>query len=348
MEKREFGTTAEGKQATLYTIKNENGMQVKVTDFGAALVSILVQDRNGMDVDVILGYDDVTGYQNGTCYFGATVGRNCNRIANARLTIDGETYTLEANDNENNLHSGSQGTSARLWELAEHTDSSLTLQIEDAHLQQGYPGNAKMQVTFTVTPDNALEITYQAKADQKTVFNMTNHAYFNLNGAGSGSILYQNLQLAASAFTPTDAKSIPSGEIRPVEDTPFDFREAKTIGRDIAQEDEQLLFGKGYDHNYVLDKTHSGVEKIATACSRDSGIRMDVSTDCPGIQFYTGNFVDGELGKEGHVYEKRDAFCLETQYFPNSVNEPGFATPFTNAGELYESRTIYAFSVENA
>jgi aldose 1-epimerase len=348
MEKRAFGTTAEGQEATLYTISNEKGMQVKITDFGATLVSILVRDKDEMTRDVILGYEDVAGYQNGTCYFGATVGRNCNRIANAHIVIDGEDYTLEANDNENNLHSGSQSTAVRFWNLVAHTTNQLTLEIEDTHLQQGYPGNAQIQVTFTVTPDNALEITYHAKADRKTIFNFTNHAYFNLNGAGSGSVRNQLLQLQASAFTPTDVKAIPSGEIRQVAGTPFDFREAKPIGRDIGQDDEQLRFGCGYDHNYALDKKQDGVEKIGSAYSPESGIRMDISTDCPGVQLYTANFVDGEQGKDGHVYEKYDAFCLETQYFPNSINEPNFATPLTEAGETYESTTIYAFSVENA
>jgi aldose 1-epimerase len=346
MEKREFGRTAEGQEASLYTIKNHNGMQVAITDFGASLVSLWVPDKNGRQVDVILGYDDVSGYQKGTCYFGATVGRNCNRIANARLSIDGTEYTLEANDNENNLHSGSQSTAERLWTVKEHEVSQLTLEIEDDDLQQGFPGKAKIQVTFTVTPENALEISYSADSDKKTVFNMTNHAYFNLNGAGSGSILYHTLQIHASAYTPTDEKSIPTGEIRPVDGTAFDFTEPKTIGQDIGQDDEQLKFAGGYDHNFVLDRQQAGIEQVATVYSEPSGIRMDVSTDCPGIQFYSANYVNEELGKEGHVYEKRDAICLETQYFPNSVNEPKFATPVTEAGETYQSKTIYTFSVE--
>jgi aldose 1-epimerase len=348
MEKRNFGRTAEGTEATLYTIKNERGMELKVTDFGASLVSLIVKDKNGADLDVILGYEDVTGYEEHTDYFGAAVGRNCNRISNARIAIDGVEYPLEANDNENNLHSGSNGTARRFWEVAEHTGSSITFRIEDAHLQQGYPGNATMQVTYTLTADNALEIAYQAKADQKTVFNFTNHAYFNLNGADSGSILDHTLQIQASAFTPTDAKAIPTGEIRPVEGTPFDFREAKPIGRDIAQSDEQLTFGSGYDHNFVLDRTKDGIEKIATAYSAKSGIRMDVSTDCIGIQLYSANFIAGQKGKGGHIYANRDAFCLETQYFPNAINEPNFSTPLTEAGETYTSKTIYTFSVENA
>jgi aldose 1-epimerase len=230
--------------------------------------------------------------------------------------------------------------------VTEHAISHLTLEIEDGDLQQGFPGNAKMQVTFTVTPENELEISYHASADKKTVFNMTNHAYFNLNGAGSGSILYHTLQIHASAFTPTDAKSIPSGEIRPVDGTPFDFTEPKTIGQDIRKDDEQLRLAGGYDHNFVLDRQQAGIEHIATVYSEPSGIRMDVSTDCPGLQFYSANYVNEELGKEGHVYEKRDGICLETQYFPNSVNEPGFATPLTDVGEIYESKTIYAYSVE--
>jgi aldose 1-epimerase len=347
MEKREFGTTANGKNASLYTLRNANGMQVAVTDYGATLVSILVENKNGKTVDVLLGYDDVTGYENGTYYFGATVGRSCNRIAGARFSIDGQEYKLEANDNQNSLHSGSQSTAMRLWEVTEHTRNRLTMQIEDADLQQGFPGNARIQVTFALTPDNALAITYSARADKKTVFNLTNHAYFNLNGAGGGSIREHVLQLQASAFTPTDAQSIPTGEIRPVEGTPFDFREGKAIGRDIEMADEQLTFGSGYDHNFALDKEAGTFDKFASVYSERSGIRMDVSTDCPGVQLYTGNFIDGALGKGGNVYEKRDGLCLETQYFPNSINEPNFATPLTDVGETYESHTVYAFFVED-
>lgn len=286
MKQTTFGKTAEGTEASLYTICNSKGMRAMVTNFGATLVSVFVKNRNGEDTDVILGYDDVADYQKNTCYFGAVVGRNCNRIANAKFTINGVEYQLEANDNENSLHSGSNGTSERFWNVISCTDQMITLQIEDADLQQGYPGNAVIQVTYEVTEDNGLAITYHAKADKDTVFNFTNHAYINLNGHASGSVLDQTLQIKASHFTPVkDGKAIPTGELADVEGTPFDFRIAKPIGRDINAENDQLKYGSGYDHNFALDHTGNGVEKVATAYAPESGIQMEVYTDCPGMQF---------------------------------------------------------------
>lgn len=346
MEQKSFGKLADGQEAMLYTISNTKGMCAKITDFGAAIVSLVVKDRNGKDTDVVLGYGDVQTYQQQTSSFGVIVGRNCNRIADARIIIDDVTYQLEKNDNGNNLHSGSQGTSRRLWDVEEHTADKITFVIEDADGQQGYPGNAVMKVTYEVTEADELSITYHATADKTTVFNMTNHAYFNLNGAGSGTAMDQILQIRASHYTPViDAKSIPTGEIASVEGTPFDFREAKPIGRDIAQENDQLSYGHGYDHNFVLDKECAGLEKIATAYSTKSGIKMDVITDCIGMQLYTANFIQGQKVQGGAICENRDAFCLETQYFPNSINEPNFTTPLTEAGKSYDTKTVYAFSI---
>ena len=346
MKQTTFGKTAEGTEASLYTICNSKGMRAMVTNFGATLVSVFVKNRNGEDTDVILGYDDVADYQKNTCYFGAVVGRNCNRIANAEIVIDGVTYQLEKNDNENNLHSGSQATSRRLWDAEEQTADKITFVIKDAEGQQGYPGNAVMKVTYEVTEANELSITYHATADKTTIFNMTNHAYFNLNGAGSGSAMEQILQIRASHYTPViDAKSIPTGEIASVDGTPFDFREAKPMGRDIEQANDQLSYGHGYDHNFVLDKERAGLEKIATAYSTKSGIKMDVITDCIGMQLYTANFIQGQKVQGGAVCKERGAFCLETQYFPNSINEPNFTTPLTEAGKSYDTKTVYAFSI---
>lgn len=347
MEKTSFGRTAEGREAFLYTIGNCRGMRAQATDFGAALVTLFVKDRDGCMRDVVLGYDDVSSYQSQTCYFGATVGRNCNRIADARFAIDGTEYALEANDNENNLHSGSNGTSERFWEVKEHTDSRITFAMEDAHLAQGFPGNAKLEVTYEVTEDDELAITYHASADQKTVFNFTNHAYFNLNGHASGNVCDHTLQLKASHYTPViDAKSIPTGEIAQVEHTPFDFRTAKPIGQDIEADNIQLTYGRGYDHNFVLDREKGGMQTAAVVCGPQSGIRMEVVTDCIAIQLYTGNFIEGQPGKGGVTYPKRGGMCLETQYFPNSVNEPAFAAPLTEAGESYDSKTVYRFTAE--
>ena len=233
-----------------------------------------------------------------------------------------------------------------LWDAEEQTADKITFVIKDAEGQQGYPGNAVMKVTYEVTEANELSITYHATADKTTIFNMTNHAYFNLNGAGSGSAMEQILQIRASHYTPViDAKSIPTGEIASVDGTPFDFREAKPMGRDIEQANDQLSYGHGYDHNFVLDKERAGLEKIATAYSTKSGIKMDVITDCIGMQLYTANFIQGQKVQGGAVCKERDAFCLETQYFPNSINEPNFTTPLTEAGKSYDTKTVYAFSI---
>jgi aldose 1-epimerase len=348
MEQRQFGYTKDGREATCYTIGNHEGMKVLVTDYGATLVSIFVPDRRGNLTDVILGCEDVAAYEKQSCYFGAVVGRNCNRISGAKFAIDGVEYSLEPNDRGNNLHSGSEGLSGRFWTVKEHQENRITLEITDEDRRQGFPGNATIQVTYEVTEENALVISYAAASDQKTVFNFTNHSYFNLNGAGNGTILDHTLQIRASYFTPTDEKAIPTGELRPVEGTPFDFRREKRIGADIEAEDEQLGYGSGYDHNFALDKETSGLELVATAYSSTSGIRMKVSTDCIGMQLYSANFIGGQPGKNGVVYQNCGAFCLETQYFPNAINEPNFATTLTEEGETYESKTIYTFSVENA
>jgi len=346
MNKTSFGKTHTGEEVSLYEITNDKGMKVLVTDFGATVVSIFVNDKDGNKRDVVLGYDDVSVYEKETCYFGATVGRYANRISDAKINIDGIEYVLEANDNENNLHSGSHGTSGRVWNVKEYKDNEITFTIEDKDLEQGYPGNAVMNVTYTVTEDNELAISYNAKADKTTTFNMTNHSYFNLNGHKSGKVYSQILQIKASHYTPVkSAKAIPTGEIAPVEGTPFDFRQAKPIGQDIEADDVQLGYGHGYDHNFAIDKTVEGIEKVADVYSPESGICMEVLTDNIGIQLYTANFIGGQVGKDGYEYEDRGAFCLETQFYPNSINEPNFTTPITKAGEEYNSKTVYRFAV---
>lgn len=343
MEKKNFGRTAAG-DASLYTIANTKGMKVQMTDFGATLVSVFVKDKNGKDTDVILGYVEAAEYEKQGGYFGATVGRNCNRISDARITIDDTQYMLDANDNENNLHSGINCLSKRIWDVKEHLENKITLTVEDADMQQGFPGNATVTLTYEVTEENELKITYHAVSDKKTVFNFTNHSYFNLKGTGTATD--HILQIKASHYTPVkDAKAIPTGEIASVEGTPFDFREPKAIGKDIGADNEQLHYGNGYDHNYAIDKEQAGMETVATVYSEESGIRMDVSTDCIGIQLYTANFIRGQKGKGGVTYNDQDAFCLETQYFPNAINEPNFTTPLTEAGEEYHSETIYKFSL---
>lgn len=347
MRKTSFGTTKSGCAASTYEIGNGRGVRLIATDFGATVVSIFVKDKNGTERDVILGYDDLASYERAECYFGATVGRNANRIANAKVTIDGVEYELEKNDNENSLHSGSNGVSVKMWDVEEYTDTKITFGYTSKDMEQGFPGNCQMHVTYEVTEQNEFKITYHIVSDKKTVINMTNHSYFNLAGQENGNVLDQTLQIAASHYTPMkDSKSIPTGEIASVEGTPFDFRKEKPIGQDIKASHEQLIFANGYDHNFAIDKTKDGVEKIASAYCGESGIRMDVYTDLPGVQLYTANFVGGQHGKKGAVYVQNSAFCLETQYYPNAVNEPNFASPVFDAGQPYDSTTVYAFSVD--
>lgn len=347
MSKREFGKTSKGEAAALYTIGNTKGMTVSITDFGAAVVAIHVPGKDNVQVDVTTGYDDVAPYERETCYFGATVARNANRIANAKFDIDGVTYQLEVNDNENNLHSGSNGTSEKIWAVKEMTDSKLVFAIVSKDLEQGFPGRCDMTVTYEVTEDNGLSIHYELVSDKKTVINPTNHTYFNLNGHASGKVYGHTLWLKASHYTPViNSHAIPTGEIAPVAGTPFDFTVAKTIGQDIEKEDIQLGYGNGYDHNFAIDKESQGMEKVATVVGDDTGIQMDVYTDLPGIQLYTGNFIGGQKGKDGAEYEARGAFCLETQYFPDAVNQVNFASPVYEAGQKYDSTTIYKFSIK--
>lgn len=347
MYKESFGTGRHGEAVSVYTLENKTGMKARVTDYGATLVSIIVPDKNGNMQDVLLGYDNVTGYENHTCYFGAVIGRNGNRIANAQLTIDGVSYKLDANDNENNLHSGVKGMDTLIWNVKEYTDNAITLTCKSADGEQGFPGNMDARVTYVLTDDHALEIYYRAVADKDTVANFTNHAYFNLEGHASGNVLGQELMLRASNFTPVkDSKAIPTGEIVPVAGTPMDFTTAKTIGRDIETDDIQINYGGGYDHNFVLDKSEKGAyELFAEAYAPGTGIVMKAYTDLPGVQFYSGNFITTQDGKQGAVYDKRHGFCLETQYFPNSVNEPNFESPILKAQEVYATKTSYQFGV---
>ena len=342
MEKKSFETTKDGREVFTYRIENGNGMCAVLCDYGATIVDLFVKDRDGNLRDVSAGYDNVTDYEEGTCFFGATVGRNANRISDAKITIDGVEYELGANDNENNLHSGVNGTSAKVWEVKAYTDSAITFSYLSKDLEQGFPGDALMEVTYMLSEENSLSISYRSTTTKKTVMNMTNHCYFNLNGQGSGDVRSQVLQLNASHYTPVkSAKAIPTGEIAPVAGTPFDFTEAKPIGQDIDADDVQLGYGNGYDHNFVLNG--KDFQLAAVVYAPESGITMRVLTDCPGIQLYTGNFIDGVKGKGGVTYVKHGAFCLETQYFPNAINEENFEMPLLDAGEVYISNTIYEF-----
>ena len=345
MKKTAFGNASWGRETYKYSIENKNGMKVVFTDMGAAIVEIWVADKDGVMRDVTLGYDDVQQYEKEGTYFGAIVGRNANRIANGCYEVEGVRYELDANNFENNLHSGAKGMARKVWEVESHEDEKIVFSCVSEN--DGFPGRAVCYVTYEVTDDNALKISYLGECDKTSPFNMTNHAYFNLNGHDAGTILNHELQIFASAFTPViDEKAIPTGELAAVEGTPFDFRVAKTIGRDIEEEFEQLIFGQGYDHNFVVDKEGDAVAKIAEAYSAESGIVMEVYTDCIGVQLYSGNFLEGDLGKGGNRYERRNGFCLETQFFPNAINEPKFPSPIVACGDQYKTQTIYKFGTK--
>lgn len=340
-----FGKNSNGQDVQIYTLQNKNGMSVSFLDLGAAVHEIYVSDRTGQPVQISAIYDNPISYEKQTTYFGAVVAPSANRIAGAKFEIDGQTYVTDANDNENSLHSGINGLAKKIWDVKEQTENKIIFTYDAKDLEQGFPGNIHYEVTYEVTETNELAISYYALSDKKTTINMTNHTYFNLAGAFSGSIENHELWIKASHYTPVkDAKAIPTGEIAPVDETPFDFREAKKIGRDIGEDFDQLIYGLGYDHNFAIDKESVGFEKIATAYAEETGIQMDVWTDCIGVQLYTGNFMEGEEGPNNHKYVKRGAFCLETQYFPNAINETNFVCPITEANEPYETRTVYAFS----
>ena len=339
-----FGTTKLGEEVHKYSIENSKGMKAVIMDFGATVVDLYVPDKTGTLRDICLGYEDVASYEEETTYFGAIVGPNANRISDAKIEIDGLEYLLDVNDNENNHHSGYNTLAKKVWRVKEHTENKIVFSYENPHLAQGFPGNMTVDVTYKINEENQLSIAYYGISDKKTIFNMTSHIYFNLNGWASGNVYEQELMMKASGYTPVkSAKAIPTGEVASVEGTPFDFRTVKPIGRDIEEDFEQLVFGQGYDHNFALDKEIDGVEKVAEAYGPESGILMEVLTDCIGIQFYTGNFLEGQIGKKGHLHHRRDGFCLETQYFPNSINEPNFVRPITEAGDVYETVTIYGF-----
>ena len=332
-----FGNNTKGEEVRLYTLENANGMKVSFIDLGAAVHEIWVPDANGNRVQVSATYDNPVSYEEQTTYFGAIVAPYANRISDAKFEIDGVVYETDANNNENSLHSGRNGIAKKIWNVKEQTKQKIVFTYDAKDLEQGFPGNIHYEVTYELTDANALSIAYYALSDKKTTINMTNHTYFNLSGALSGSVEDHELWIKASHYTPVvDGKAIPTGEIAPVEGTPFDFRVAKTIGRDINETFDQLIYGLGYDHNFAIDKDAPGFEKIATAYAPKTGIQMDVWTDCIGVQLYTGNFMEGEIGPNGHRYVKRGGFCLETQYFPNAINETNFVCPITEADVPYE------------
>lgn len=335
-----FGKTKNGEIASLYSIETEN-MKAVVSDFGAVLVKLFVKDAKGQMTDVVWGYDTVEGYENNGVYIGASIGRNGNRIGKAQFSLNGVTYQLDKNDGQNNLHGGFDPYNARMWK-ADILDNAVAFTLDSPHMDQGFPGNANIKVTYTVKEDATLSIAYDCVSDQDTIFNMTNHSYFNLDGPQSDSILEHEVWIDSDYFTEADAESIPTGKILPVEGTPMDFRTYRVIGKDIDADYEPLKFGCGYDHNWVL-KNNGVFSTVAKMHSDKSKITMEVSTDLPGMQLYVGNFLAGEKGKDGKCYARRSAACFETQYFPDAINHDNFASPVFKAGEAYHTVTEYKF-----
>lgn len=334
---KNFGTLPTGKTARAYTIACGK-LTATVMDYGATLVSLLVPDRKGNLADVVLGYDDVGGYRQGTACLGATVGRNANRTKGAAFCLNGKEYAMNANEGRNNLHSGPDTFYTRLWDVVSLSDSAITLELHSPHGDQGFPGNAVIRVTYALKEDRGLHITYNGLCDRDTVFNMTNHSYFNLAGqARTDAAMDQVLTLPGRFFTPDDAENIPTGEKRSVEGTPMDFRSPKPISRDIGEDYEPLLLQGGYDHNWEVF-----CDPCAILSDPVSGRTMTVSTDCPGIQVYAGNYLD-TVGKGGVHYGKRSGVALETQFYPDCLNHPEWPQPIVKAGQPYHSETVYRF-----
>ncbi|WP_113654667.1 aldose epimerase family protein [Pedobacter namyangjuensis] len=340
-----YQRTINGKQTNLYQLTNKNGAVVQITNYGGRIMSIVVPDKNGKPTDVALGYDSVQSNQKkGEPFFGALIGRYGNRIAKGKFNVAGKPYQVQVNDGVNTLHGGTDGFYSKVWDAKKINDQTLELTYLSKDGEAGYPGNVNVKVVYTLTEDNALKIDYSATTDKETVLNLTNHAYFNLSGEGNSTITDHELTIAASGFTPVDTTLIPTGKIQDVKGTPFDFTKAKVIGKDIDAADEQLKNGKGYDHNFVLDKISSD-KPVAIVKSPISGITMEVYTTEPGIQFYSGNFLTGadKDGKGGKSYGHRSAFCLETQHFPDSPNQPSFPSTTLKPGSTYQTSTTYKF-----
>jgi len=350
IDKSVFGKTKDGHSVDLYTLTNDNGMVVTLTNWGASIVSIQVPDRAGKRADVLLGYDTAAGYMSDTAYLGATVGRYGNRIGKGRFKLDGKEYKLAQNNGENSLHGGVAGFNKKLWE-AKEIKAADGVAVQMRYLskdgEEGYPGNLDVSVTFTLDNKNDVKIDYLATTDKPTVVNLTNHSYFNLLGDAAGDILGHELMLHADRFTPVDAGLIPTGELRPVAGTPLDFKQPKAIGARINDKYEQLVLGKGYDHNWVINQTGASPRLAARLSEPKTGRVMEVLTTEPGIQFYSGNFLDGTIkGKKGRVYQHRLGLCLETQHFPDSPNHPDFPSTTLNPGAKYQTTTIYRFSAK--
>jgi aldose 1-epimerase len=339
-----FEKTIDGKQTHLYILKNKNGMEAAITNYGGHLISLLVPDKTGKLTNVVVGFDDIDKYKKAmSAYYGATIGRYGNRIAKGHFVLDGKRYDLFINNKPNTLHGGEKGFNDVVWDAKQINDHTVELTYLSKDMEESYPGNLNCKVTYQLTDDNAVKISYEATTDKRTIVNLTNHSYFNLNGIGSGTILNHSVILKAANYLPVDSTSIPLGKIAPVTGTPFDFTKPAEIGSRINDNNQQLKNGKGYDHNYVLDK-HDLNTAIATVTGDKSGIKMEIFTEEPGLQFYSGNFMSGNntmLG--GGKDDKRTAFAMETQHYPDSPNQPQFPSTVLKPGEVYKTVTIYKF-----
>ncbi len=352
--KKTFGKLKNGQVIDIYTLENKNGLKTSIITYGAIQVSLFVPDKNGKFDDIVLGYDNINSYvTNNPYYFGSIIGRYANRIAKGRFSLDGKKYVLACNNSGTHLHGGIKGFNSKVWKFVSSKKNkngvSLTLSYLSKDGEEGYSGNLKVFVTYTLDNNDELIISYKAKTDKKTICNLTQHNYYNLNGHDSGDILSHILMINADNYTPIDNGFIPTGEIKPVKGTNFDFTKPTVIGKNINNKDEQLIFGKGYDHNFVLNKNgkKGKMTFAASVYSPKSGRVMEVFTEEPGMQFYCGNFLDGNnVGKNGAVYNYRNAFCLETEHFPDSPNKPNFPSVVLNPGEEYLTKTIYKFSVK--
>jgi aldose 1-epimerase len=348
VKKQSYGKMPDGTPVDLYLLTNSNGMEAGLTAYGGTLVSLTAPDRHGAFADVVLGMDTLDGCRTQTAWFGALIGRYGNRIGGGQFTLESKPYHLPINDGPNTLHGGPLGFGKQLWQVRE-VASAEGPAVEFSYVskdgEEGFPGTLTTKVVYTLTNKNELKIDYTATTDKPTVVNLTNHAYFNLKGAGEGDILGHEVTIHASRFTPVDSVLIPTGELRAVKGTPFDFTAATAIGARIETDDQQIKFGKGYDHNWVLDKTGAGLAKAAEVYEPKTGRVLEVWTTEPALQFYTGNFLDGTLhGKGGKVYPRRGAFCMETQHYPDSPNHPAFPTTELKPGATYHTTTVYSFS----
>jgi aldose 1-epimerase len=349
IQKEKFGEV-NGAPVEIYTLINESGAKARITNYGAIVQSLFVPDRNNKFEDIVLGYDSLSGYLRVNPYFGAIVGRYGNRIGKGEFSLDGESFQLSINNGNNHLHGGVSGFDKKVWEAEEVKSDlgpALKLTYFSADMEEGYPGNLTLSVIYTLTNDNKLRIDYSATTDKKTILNPTHHSYFNLTGDSNNTILDHKLMINADKFTPVDRELITTGELSDVEGTPMDFREPTSIGLRINDDNEQLKFGGGYDHNWVLNNYDGTLQKVASLYDSTSGRFMELYTDEPGLQFYSGNFLDGSItGKNGVVYNYRSGLCLEAQHFPDSPNKENFYPVVLNPGEVYEQTTIYKFSIK--